>query len=130
MCFFSVVSKKFGSKINVLPVINCHFCPAEPCVCSAWGDPHFTTCDGQKFDYMGKCVYVTAETCRGDGPMFRIEERHQPYKYNKRAATTEAIYIHLDKNGDGETDLVRLLYFISELSKKHVVFMISVLVQF
>ncbi|XP_072033346.1 uncharacterized protein [Amphiura filiformis] len=74
----------------------------EECVCSAWGDPHFTTCDKRTFNYMGKCVYVTAETCRGDGPWFRIEERHIPYIKNKRAATTKELYILTNKGKNGK----------------------------
>ena len=66
-----------------------------PCTCQAKGDPHFTTCDGRRFDYMGKCVYVTAETCGdlGDLPAFKIEERHEDYVHNRRAATTKELYI-------------------------------------
>lgn len=33
------------------------------------GDPHFTTFDGQYFDYMGECQYVVTELCEHQSPL-------------------------------------------------------------
>ena len=31
--------------------------------CFAQGDPHYTSFDGKKFNFMGKCEYVFAQDC-------------------------------------------------------------------
>lgn len=31
--------------------------------CQATGDPHYTTFDGKRYDFMGKCEYVLAKDC-------------------------------------------------------------------
>ena len=60
---------------------------------------------------MGKCVYVTAETCGdlGDLPAFKIEERHEDYAHNRRAATTKELYITLP---GGTVSVIHSKYFI------------------
>ena len=34
-----------------------------PATCYAQGDPHYTSFDGKKFDFMGKCQYLFAQDC-------------------------------------------------------------------
>ena len=72
------------------------------CECKAQGDPHFTTCDKKRYDYMGKCTYITAETCGSEGPKFRVEQKNVPFRWNPRAATTETLYVTFLKD-DGTT---------------------------
>uniref|UniRef100_A0A672F8Q3 Fc fragment of IgG binding protein n=1 Tax=Salarias fasciatus TaxID=181472 RepID=A0A672F8Q3_SALFA len=45
-------------------VKGCH--PEGQAKCVASGDPHYTSFDGQKFDFQGTCVYVLAKVCDDD----------------------------------------------------------------
>lgn len=40
--------------------------PDKPTTCWAMGDPHYSTLDGQRFDFMGTCTYVIAKNCVAD----------------------------------------------------------------
>ena len=31
---------------------------SEKCMCQVWGDPHFETFDGLKYNYQGPCTYL------------------------------------------------------------------------
>ena len=39
--------------------------------CNAQGDPHYTTFDGQLFDYMGGCQYVLSQK-NGNESSFKV----------------------------------------------------------
>uniref|UniRef100_A0A3Q3B389 VWFD domain-containing protein n=1 Tax=Kryptolebias marmoratus TaxID=37003 RepID=A0A3Q3B389_KRYMA len=46
-------------------VQKCH--PVGKGVCQASGDPHYTSYDGQKFDFQGTCTYTLSKSCGLEG---------------------------------------------------------------
>ena len=84
------------------------------CKCKGFGDPHFTSCDGSKFNYQGKCSYLTAEPCGKkwwrnvkNRPYFKIEETHMDAR-NPKAQVTKSLRIYLDTTKNGKADTVNV----------------------
>ena len=55
VCFFSFLISCFV----------CFFCIEEK-TCSATGDPHYTTFDDKRYDFMGQCKYVLSKDLAGN----------------------------------------------------------------
>ena len=44
--------------------------------CKAQGDPHYTTFDGKRYDFMGKCKYILAKDFVNN--TFEIRQENEP----------------------------------------------------
>ncbi|XP_038624170.1 zonadhesin [Tachyglossus aculeatus] len=71
--------------------------PEESGTCVATGDPHFTTFDKRKFNFMGNCSYVLAATCNatGPGPAFRVVADLEHRYGNQRVSYVCALHVDL-----------------------------------
>ncbi|XP_054553156.1 IgGFc-binding protein [Talpa occidentalis] len=75
-------------------VLDC--VPVGSVTCQASGDPHYTTFDGRRFDFMGLCVYVLAQTCGNRTGLHRFTVLQENERYSSRASVTKAITVLVD----------------------------------
>uniref|UniRef100_A0A9L0SED5 Fc gamma binding protein n=1 Tax=Equus caballus TaxID=9796 RepID=A0A9L0SED5_HORSE len=52
-----------GEQCALLPSGQYGCQPVSTAECQAWGDPHYTTLDGHRFDFQGSCEYLLSAPC-------------------------------------------------------------------
>lgn len=59
--------------------------------CQASGDPHYTTFDGRRFDFMGTCVYVLAQTCGARAGLAQFAVLQENVIWKKRTVSVTRV---------------------------------------
>ncbi|XP_078313062.1 zonadhesin-like isoform X2 [Crassostrea virginica] len=66
------------------------------CTCSASGDPHYRTYDGQMIHFMGVCKYtMTKSLTKNDPCSFSVEVKNEHRGRNRRVAYTRAVDVRI-----------------------------------
>eukprot|EP00058_Branchiostoma_floridae_P004563 XP_002590051.1 hypothetical protein BRAFLDRAFT_129759 [Branchiostoma floridae] len=60
--------------------------------CKAWGDPHYTTFDNLRFNFMGACTYTLAQYTQGPSA-FHIAAKNEHRGNNNRVTFVEKVYV-------------------------------------
>ena len=68
--------------------------PFSLAICEAHGDPHYTTFDKRKFNFMGICDYVFAEDCSGD-KAFSVVTKNIACGLFRSASCTAAVTVRI-----------------------------------
>ena len=65
-------------------------------VCTAYGDPHYSSFDNKKFDFQGRCRYILAESAKKSTlPGFKVVVKHFSPSFNSRVTFTDEVTVHV-----------------------------------
>ncbi|KAM3590633.1 uncharacterized protein V6R79_013313 [Siganus canaliculatus] len=74
-------------------VAGCY--PKDTSTCVASGDPHYTTFDKRKYNFMGNCSYLMAAPCnKTDEPYFEVHADNEN-RHNPRVSYVKAVHVYV-----------------------------------
>ena len=74
----------------------CWFLPTATSTCIASGDPHYTTFDKRKYNFMGNCTYVMSKPCNTTSvPHYEVHVSNENRHNNKRISYVSAVHVYV-----------------------------------
>ncbi|XP_070564055.1 zonadhesin-like [Ptychodera flava] len=69
-------------------------CGQEYGVCYVWGDPHYMTYDGEKYDFNGDCMYILTESATAEKTSFRVVVNNEAFDVGEeRLSVTQELAV-------------------------------------
>ncbi|KAM9827438.1 LOW QUALITY PROTEIN: zonadhesin, like [Neosynchiropus ocellatus] len=71
--------------------------PKDSSTCIASGDPHYTTFDKRKYDFMGNCTYLMSSPCNKTTlPYFEVHVENENRFNRPSISYVKAVHVHVD----------------------------------
>lgn len=71
--------------------------PLDTSTCVASGDPHYTSFDKQRYNFMGNCSYVMSKPCNETTlPYFEVHVDNENRRNNPRISYVKAVHVYVE----------------------------------
>ncbi|KAK7909334.1 hypothetical protein WMY93_014018 [Mugilogobius chulae] len=69
--------------------------PKDTSTCIASGDPHYTTFDKRRYDFMGNCTYLMSATCNSSRPYYEVHVENENRWNQPKISYVKAVHTHV-----------------------------------
>lgn len=64
--------------------------------CIASGDPHYTTFDKRRYNFMGNCSYLMSAPCNKSSPNYEVHADNEIRWNQPSISYVKAVHVHID----------------------------------